>query len=133
MHLFNGGNIIIRALDSNHDFTFGLGKQNYLSSQKAINENIETRLLEFLNNAFWNMGAGADWPRLLGTPGTKQEIILTCRAIILQSYGVNSVNSISADYRGSTRNIILSYNINTIYTSNFNVQMQINLAQLLGV
>jgi hypothetical protein len=124
--------MIIRALDVNGDWTFGLGKQNYLFDQKAIIQNIRTRLYEFLNNAFWNMNSGADWPRLLGTPGTKQEIVLTCRAIILQSYGVNSVNSISATYYGNTRNIIISYNINTIYTSNFSVQMQINLANILG-
>ena len=124
--------MIIRALDQNLDWTFGLGKQNYLSAQKAINLNIQTRLYEFLNNAFWNMNSGADWPRLLGTPGTKQEIILTCRAIILQSYGVNSVNSISAAYYGNTRNIIISYNINTIYTTNTSVQFQFNLTNLLG-
>ena len=124
--------MIIRALDKSGDWTFGQGKQNYLSSQKAINQNIQTRLLEFLNNAFWNMNAGIDWTRLLGTPGTKQELILTCRAIILQSFGVNSVNSIDAVYYGNTRNIILSYNINTIYTSNQSVQLQIDLASLLG-
>ena len=124
--------MIIRALDANHDWTFGQGKQNYLSSQKAINLNIQTRLLEFLNNAFWNMNAGADWPRLLGTPGTKQEIILTCRAIILQSYGVNAVNSISVSYLGSTRNISMEFNISTIYTSSQSLQYQIDLASLLG-
>ena len=78
------------------------------------------------------MNAGADWTRLLGTPGTKQELILTCRAIILQSYGVNAVNSIDAVYYGSTRNIIISYNTNTIFTSNFSVQLQIDLAKFLG-
>ena len=124
--------MIIRALDTLGDWTFGQGKQNYLSSQKAINENIQTRLLEFLNNAFWNMNAGADWPRLLGTPGTKQEIILTCRAIILQSYGVNAVNSISVSYLGSTRNISMEFNISTIYTSSQSLQYQIDLASLLG-
>lgn len=124
--------MIIRALDKSGDWTFGQGKQNYLSSQKAITQNIQTRLLEFYNNAFWNMNAGADWPRLLGTPGTKQEITLTCRAIILQSYGVNTVNSISVSYLGSTRSISLEFNINTIYTSNASVQFQLNLASLLG-
>jgi hypothetical protein len=124
--------MIIRSLDTSGDWTFGLGKQNYLSGQDAIIQNIRTRLYEFFNNAFWNMEAGADWPRLLGTRGTKQEIILTCRAIILQSYGVNSVDSISVSYYGNTRSIIILYNISTIYTSNFNVQMQIDLAQILG-
>jgi hypothetical protein len=124
--------MIIRALDVSHDWTFGKGKQNYRSGQLAIMENIQTRLYEFLNDAFWSMNTGADWPRLLGTPGTKEEIVLTCRAIILQSYGVTAVNSISAVYYGNTRNLIVSYNINTKYTSNVSVQFQLDIAQILG-
>ncbi len=124
--------MIIRALDTQEDWTFGLGRQNYLSGQNAVIQNIRTRLYEFFNDAFWSMNSGAEWQRLLGTPGTKQEITLTCRAIILQSYGVNSVNSISASYYGDTRNLILKYNINTIYTSNFSVQMQLNLSKIFG-
>jgi hypothetical protein len=124
--------MIIRALDASGDVTFGLGKQNYLSGQNAIIENIQTRLYEFLNNAFWNMKAGADWPRLLGTPGTKQEIILTCRSIVLQSYGVVSVNSIDSIYDNYSRSITLVMNINTIYTSNFSFQLQLNIAKIWG-
>jgi hypothetical protein len=124
--------VIIRALDNTGDWTFGLGKQNYLSAQKAIIQNIQTQLYEFKSNAFWNMNAGADWPRLLGTPGTKQEIILTCRSTILQSFGVTAVNTISASYDGQTRNIILSFNINTIYTTNLSVQLQLNIAKIWG-
>lgn len=125
--------MIIRALDTKGDWTFGRGKQNYLSSQKAIMENIQTRLYSFLNDAFWDINSGIDWPRLLGTRSTQQEIILTARAIILQSYGVTGVNHISISYYGNTRNLILQYNINTIYTSASSVQFQLDLAQLLGV
>lgn len=123
--------MIIRSLVSD-DATFGLGRQNYLSGQAAISQNIQTRLYEFLNDAFWNMGAGADWPRLLGTPGTKEEIILTCRAIILQSFGVISVNSITAVVDTTTRNVVISANINTQYTSNFSLSLQLNIAKIWG-
>jgi hypothetical protein len=125
--------MIIRALSTDGDWTFGQGKQNYLSAQKAIMENIQTRLYSFLNDAFWDINSGIDWPRLLGTRSTQQEIILTARAIILQSYGVTGVNHISISYYGNTRNLILQYNINTIYTSASSVQFQLDLAQLLGV
>lgn len=124
--------MIIRALDTAGDWTFGKGKQNYLSENLAIQQNIQTRLLSFFNDAFWDMESGVDWTRLLGTPGTKEEIVLTCRAVILQSYGVTAMNNISAVYYSNTRNLIISYNINTIYTSNFSVQFQLNLAQILG-
>jgi hypothetical protein len=123
--------MIIRALSAG-DCTFGLGKQNYLSGNDAIAENIQTRLYEFINDAFWNMSAGLDWTRLLGTPGTRQEITLTCRSIILQSYGVTAVNSISVVYDSRIRNLILSFNINTVYTSNISVQLQLNLSDILG-
>jgi hypothetical protein len=123
--------MIIRALLAD-DWTFGLGKQNYLFGQQAIAENIQTRLYEFLNDAFWNMPAGLDWPRLFGTPGTKQEITLTCRSIILASFGVTAVNSIQALVDAGTRNLVLSFNINTIYTNNFSIQLQLNIAKIWG-
>ena len=124
--------MIIRALDATGDWTFGLGRQNYLSSQKAIAQNIQTRLYEFINDAFWSMASGIDWVTYLGTPGTKQKIELSCRSIILQSYGVTAVNSISATVSSATRNIVLSFNINTIYTSNVSIQLQLDLAKIWG-
>ena len=124
--------MIIRALDILGDCTFGLGKQNYLSGQNAIIQNIQTRLYEFTNDAFWNMTAGISWPTLLGTPGTQQQIVLSCRSIILQSYGVTAVNSISASVDKATRNLILSFNINSVYTSNASIQLQLNIADIWG-
>lgn len=115
--------MIIRALDENHDWTFGIGKNNYLSGEKAIEENVQTRLLEFLNDCFFNMAAGIDWMRLLGTKTTEQEIILSCRAVILQSYGVVRVNSISPSLNG--RGLTVNYNIDTIYTSQFTQNLEV--------
>ena len=112
--------MIIRALDTNHDWTFGKGKSNYLNQQLAIAENVQTRLLSFLNDCYFDLDAGVDWLNLMGTMGiTDSEIELTCRAVILQSYGVVRVNSISINRNRSMRNIYLSYNIDTIYTSQF--------------
>ena len=109
--------MIIRALDSNHDFTFGTVAQNYLRDQNAIMQNIETRLLSFLNDCFFDMSAGIDWFRLLGSKSTEQEIVLQSRAVILQSYGVVRVNNISVST--NFRNLILQYNIDSIFSSNF--------------
>lgn len=110
--------MIIRALDGQHDFQFGKGLQTYLKNDNAIAENIQTRLLSFLNDCFFDSTAGIDWIRLLGNRASKEEIILNCRGIILQSYGVVRVNTILINSYDN-RNLNLTYDINTIFTQRF--------------
>jgi len=117
--------MIIRALDINHDWTFGKGKENYLSAQLAIAENIQTRILSFFGNCFFDMSAGIEWFTLLGTPNSDQQILLNVRAIILQSYGVVSVNSLTLNSTNSSRRATLTYNINTIYTQNYTQTLEV--------
>jgi len=119
--------MIIRALDTNGDITFGLGVQNYLTGQQAIAMNIKTRILSFLNNCVWDMQAGIDWFTFLKQSANAAQVQLAVKAVILQSYGVISVNNVSVNSSG--RNISLSYNINTIYTSNFSATLS-NIATL---
>lgn len=106
------------------DWTFGKGKENYLFAQNAISMNIKTRLLSFLNDCFFDMGAGIDWFTYLGVPNKSDEIILRSRVIILQSYGVVKINSL-VNQLSSTRQLSLEYNIDTIYTQNFKQQLEV--------
>lgn len=117
--------MIIRALDTSHDWTFGKGKENYLSGQLAIAENIQTRLLSVLNNCFFDMGAGIDWFTYMGLPNKNQEILLRTRAVILQSFGVVNINSLNIIFSTNTRKANLTYNINTIYTQNFSQNLEV--------
>lgn len=121
----------IRALDANGDITFGQGLQNYLTNQTAIGFNIKTRLLSFLNNCFWAMGAGIDWFTFLGGGNTATQIQLAVTAVIAQSFGVVSVNNVSVSVNPKTRSVSLSYNVVTIYTSNFQAELN-NIDQLLS-
>jgi hypothetical protein len=109
--------MIIRALDAYHDWTFGKGKQDYLRGQNAVMENIQTRLLSFFNDCFFDLRAGIDWFRLLGTKDTEKEIELSCKAVILGSYGVVRMNTISVSVLRSQRKVNLEYNIDTVYSS----------------
>lgn len=118
--------MIFRALGTDNDWTFGKGKESYLFNQAAVAQNIRTRLLSFLNDCFFDMNAGVDWFLYFGTPGKNQEIILKSRAVILQSYGVVSVNSIDLNVNRVTRASVLTYNINTIYTINYSENLQVN-------
>jgi len=110
--------MIIRSVDNDHDWNFGKGLQSYFKDEKAIAMNIETRLLSFVNDCFFDQEAGVDWIRLLGAKSTREEIILSCRAVILQSFGVVRINELDASAL-SIRNLTLTYNIDTIYSSQF--------------
>ncbi len=111
--------MIIRALTSDHDWTFGQGKSNYLSNNNAIAENIQTRLLSFLGDCFFDMQAGIDWISLLGTKNTKDEIVLSCKAVISNSYGVVRVNSVDIVATNDIRRAVITYNIDSIFSTSF--------------
>lgn len=108
----------IRTIDAEGDWQFGKGLQSYQYENNAISENIKTRLMSFLNDCWFDMNAGLDWFRLLGEKNKKSEIELTVQGIILQSYGVVRLNKIISDFDGATRNLVLQYNIDTIFSPN---------------
>ncbi len=114
--------MIIRALDNDGDSTFGQGTENFLSGQNAIAENIKTRLYSFLRDCFFDIQAGIDWIRFMSIPTKSQEIELSCRGIVLQSYGVVKLNNISASV--VDRKISISINIDTIFTQNYSYNLQ---------
>ena len=114
----------IRSLDLNHDWNFGQGKQDYNINQADIAENVQTRLLCFKNDCFFLMNGGIDWLRLMGTKNTLQEILLTIRAVILASYGVVRVNSISPSV-DDNRKLTVSYSIDTIFSKYFTQTIQV--------
>lgn len=116
--------MIIRAVDGNHDWEFGKGLQNYNRKNDAIAENVQTRLLSFINDCFFDMGAGIDWFRLLSKKKTLDQIRNDCKAQILGSFGVVQVNSIKVE-AGDLRNLKLTYDIDTIYTRRFSQNLEV--------
>ena len=106
--------MIIRALDGSGDWQFGKGGESLLKDNNAIALNIQTKLLCFFRDCWFDPNFGIDWLRLLGSKSTKEEILLNVRGIILQAYGVVRVNSIDVVLNG--RSATLSYSIDTIFT-----------------
>jgi hypothetical protein len=106
-----------RNLDSNHDWTFGKGLQNYVKESKEIAINIETRLLSFLNDCFFAIQDGIDWFNHLGGKD-RDVIILDVRKIINSTEGVRRINSVDF-FENSSRQLIITYNIDTIYSTGF--------------
>lgn len=119
--------MIIRDLDTNHDWLFGQGKSNFLSGEPAIALNIETRILSWLNDCFFDLGAGIDWLNVLGSKGQENMLNINLRRIILQSYGVTGIVNLYITLN-ENRQFMASYTINTIYSQNY----QNTLTQDLG-
>lgn len=108
--------MIFRALDADGDWVFGAGQQSYLTGSNAIALNIETALYCFQNDCFWNMAFGIDWWNLLGKRGTQPQIILQCREVIQNCYGVAQLESVSANL-DAQRHLDVTYDIDTIYST----------------
>ena len=107
--------MIVRALDINHDWTFGRGKNNFLSGINAVAQTIQTRLLSFLGDCFFSIDSGIDWFNMLGS---KNSLALDAavRAVILNTLGVTSLVELSLNI-DNARNIPLVYTVTTSFSS----------------
>ena len=105
--------MIVRALDSNGDWTFGAGLSNYLSGQAAVSQNIQTRLNSFLGDCFFDLGAGIDWFNLLGGKDLTT-LNLAVSAVILNTQYVSNLIQLSINV-DVNRNVSISYEVQTSF------------------
>jgi hypothetical protein len=103
-----------RSLSPAGDWTWGAGRQNYSAGLAAIQIDIQTALQMFLGEAFWDLTFGVDWWNLIGGKD-ENSIIIQTRTVILGCWGVQQITSMSALLNRTTRNLNLTYAINTIY------------------
>lgn len=106
--------MIVRTLDSDHDWTFGRGKNNYLSANKAVAQSINTRLNSFLNDCFFDINAGLDWFNLIGSKN-KLALELAISNEILNTENVIALLELSTNL-DNNREITISYSVTTVYT-----------------
>lgn len=118
---------MIRALDSNGDWVFGTGANAYLTGNPEVAEDIQTRLLSFLGDCFFDTSAGIDWFNLLGS---KNQIALqlAISAVILNTNYVTGSLQLSVSYTASTRALVISYTVQTTYSQLSN-SFQYDLSQ----
>lgn len=107
--------MIVRALDSDGDWTFGKGKNDYKQNREAVKQNIQTRILSFLGDCFFKLSAGIDWFNLLGG---KDPIALNLAvsATILNTTDVTGLLQLGLDVDPVTRVISLQYKVQTSYS-----------------
>ncbi len=104
----------VRTLDSSGDWSFGSGKQNYLSDLGALEQSIVTRLKQWRGNCFFAIEEGIDWNNLLDI-GTAALLDLDIKRVILQTGGVLRISDYASTIDSMTRAVSISCTINTIY------------------
>ncbi len=106
--------MIVRALDTNGDWLFGKGRNDYKSNQDAIAQNIQTRLLSFLGDCFFDTAAGIDWFNFLG--GKNQTALnLAINAVILNTDNVTGMLQTSVNL-STSRVFTVQYRVQTTYS-----------------
>lgn len=105
---------IVRAIDSSGDWLFGKSLNDYVSKNAAVQQDIKTRILEFLGNCFFNTVAGIDWFNLLGS---KNELALSLAisAVILNTENVTSILQLRISLNAA-RALFVSYQVQTTYS-----------------
>lgn len=112
----------MRNLDSNHDWTFGSGKNNYVSENLEIALNIKTRVLSFLGDCFFDTEAGIDWFNLLDYR-YQDRLENSVQDVILKTPRVTAINNTDIVI-GADRNIRIQYDVQTIYSSSYTDEIE---------
>jgi hypothetical protein len=107
----------VRSIDTDNDWNFGKGRQSYVKDNTALMQNLKTRIQSFVGDCFFDTEAGVDWFNLLGSKD-QENIVASIRKVIINTEGVTRINTIDVYTDAVTRNLQVTYNINTQYTSN---------------
>lgn len=107
--------MIIRAVTGTGDWTYGRGIQNYLINEAAVEQNIKTKLLEWVGNAYFNLLGGIDWKNRLDI-GQQANLVVDIKTLVLQCYGVLQILAFQANFNGATRFESVTMTLQTIYS-----------------
>lgn len=113
--------MVFRNLDANHDWIYGTGKNAYVTENQEIALNVETRILSFLGNCFFDTDAGIDWFNLLDY-NKREQLENAVQDTIIQTPGVTGINSVDV-LTGANRQIRISYDIQTIYSDSYTAEI----------
>lgn len=107
-----------RALDDTGDWKFGKGVSDITVDQNAIALNVRTRVLSWAGDCFFALTDGVDWRSRLDA-GQQAALTEELKAVILQSYGVVGINSITPVFKSGTRSLTVTFDIQTIFSTSF--------------
>ena len=115
--------MIFRQINGSNDWSFGRGNGSLATGEQAIELNLRTVLQSWVNDCFFDLGAGVDWTNRLGT-NQKAQLMREISKVIMQSYGIVNITSSAYQYNSSTRTMQIQFQIETIYSSAFTLTIQ---------
>lgn len=115
--------IIYRTLDTNSDYTFGLGnQQGFLTDTAAVAQAIKTSLLLFQAEWWLDLTAGLPlWQDILGSRNNTQYITLLIQEVILGVPYVQAITSISSTFDHTTRQFTFQATVTTSFSTQITV------------
>ena len=106
-----------RNLDQNHDWTFGIGRNNYVSGDLEILLNAKTRVLSFLGDCFFAPTEGIAWWNLLEYNRQSQAENAVMNTVA-NTEGVVEVADVDSSLN-ARRQLTLNYGIKTVNNLNY--------------
>lgn len=105
-----------RREDENGDYTFGQGDNTWLiNSPEAVAQAVKTRFLLWYGQWFLNTTEGTPWLQSVLSKQNPETYNLAIRRRILETRGVNSIIAFETTLNTSSRRVIFTATINTLY------------------
>lgn len=107
--------MIVSALDKNNDWTFGRGRNNYITGGAAIAQKVKCRIRSFKNDNPLNMDDNIDWMYLLSEKNTEREILREIERVTLATDGVMRIIDLSMTVDKRSRHQAIELRIETVF------------------
>lgn len=105
-----------RREDESGDYTFGRGDNTWLiNSPEAVAQAVKTRFLLWRGQWFLDTSAGTPWVQSVLGKQRPEAYNLAIRKHLLETNGVNSIISFDTTLNTSSRRVIFTATIDTIY------------------
>lgn len=105
-----------RREDTNGDYTFGQGDNTWLvNSPEAVAQAIKTRFLLWYGTWFLDTTAGTPWIQSVLGKQSPDVYNMAIRKHLLETKGVNSIQSFSTTVDSTTRRVTFTATVDTIY------------------
>lgn len=113
-----------RGIDTNRDWQFGNGLNNYKTKDAEISQNVLTRILSFKNDWYLDEEAEIDWLTLLGQRNNQKVIEQEVRRVTIETDGVLRVNQVLITVANRNASIVVQYD--TINNENLTSEVLLN-------
>ena len=105
-----------RRLDENDDYSFGHGLADfYIDESEAVGQSVATRLRLWAGEYFLDLSEGTPYQTEVLGFGTNQLFDQAIQDRILETEGVDSIETYSSSVDTTTRELSIEASINTIY------------------